>query len=100
LWLAHQDSINRGVAAAEELLVRESHPERAFIALALGVVEMAAAVDFDTSNGSLGRRTAEIYPRCYPCGEADLEHLREELAAELPAFTLPLDDRHRGSNVG
>lgn len=79
LWLAHQDSINRGVAAAEDLLVRESHLERAFIELALGVVETAAAVDFDTSSGSLGRRTTQIYPQCYPCGEADLERLRREL---------------------
>jgi hypothetical protein len=79
LWLAHQDSINRGVAAAEGLLVGESHLERAFIELALGVVEMAAAVHLDTSSGSLGRRTEELYPRCYPCGEADLELLQRDL---------------------
>jgi hypothetical protein len=79
LWLAHQDSINRGVAAAADLLAKESHPERAFIELAIRVVEMAASVDLDTSSGSLGRRTTEIYPRSYPCDEADLELLRREL---------------------
>lgn len=79
LWVAHQDSINRGVDAAGDLLVMEPESERAFIELALGVVEMAAAVDFDTSSGSLGRRTERIYPLCYPCGEADLERLRREL---------------------
>lgn len=79
LWLAHQYSINRGVAAAEDLLIRESNLERAFIEVALGVVEMAAAVDLDTSSGSLGRRTTELYPRCYPCDEAELEHLKREL---------------------
>lgn len=81
LWLAHQDSINRGVAAAADLLVGESHPERVFIGLALEAVEMAAAVGVDTSGGSLGRRTEEIYPRSYPCGEADLELLQRELGS-------------------
>lgn len=80
LWLAHQDSIERGVVAAAGLLAGECEPERAFIELALGVVEMAAAVSFDTSSGSLGRRTDEIYPRCYPCDRAALEVLRVELA--------------------
>lgn len=80
LWAAHQDSIHRGVQAALEHLDGETQVEQEFIGLALGVVDMAAAVDFRTSSGALGRRTAELYPRCYPCTPAELDRLREELA--------------------
>jgi hypothetical protein len=79
LWLAHQHSINRGVDAAEGLLAGETETERAFIELALGVVEMAAATGSHTSSGSLGRRTGELYPGGYPCRESDLERLRREM---------------------
>ena len=80
LWVAHQDSIHRGVEAALVHLGGETEVEREFIGLALGVVDMAAAVDFRTSSGALGRRTAELYPRRYPCTPAELDRLREELA--------------------
>lgn len=79
LWAAHQYSIGRGAAAAEGVLVSEVPAEQAFIEVALGVVETAAVAQLDTSRGSLGRRTEQLYPRCYPCGEADLERLRSEL---------------------
>lgn len=79
LWRAHQYSIGRGASAAQDLLAREVPTERAFIEIALGVVESAAAAELDTSRGSLGRRTAQLYPQSYPCCEADLERLLTEL---------------------
>lgn len=80
LWQAHQHSIGRGVAAAGDLLELEVPAERAFIRLALGIVESAAAAGAGTSSGSLGRRTAELYPQSYPCVEDDLGSLRRELS--------------------
>lgn len=80
LWRAHQYSIGRGASAAQDLLVREVPTERAFIEIALGVVESAAAAELDTSRGSLGRRTAQLYPQSHPCCEADLERLLTELS--------------------
>lgn len=79
LWAAHQDSIGRGVAAARDRLADEPETERAFIDLALGAVQMAADAVVDTSRGSLGRQTDEIYPKSYPCTAAELERVRRGL---------------------
>lgn len=79
LWAAHQESIRCGVERARPLLGDESDTEQRFIATALAVVDMAAAVELRTSSSAMGRRTAELYPRRYPCSEQELERLEREL---------------------
>jgi hypothetical protein len=79
LWLAHQHSIDAGALAAAELLQSEPEVEREFAGIALAIVDMAAGLGHRTSSGALGHQTRELYPRAYPCTEADLARIRAVL---------------------